>query len=423
MKVRVREQTETVEQILAREAEEGIHDLFVEQVHETITDPKKLRDFGFSEAVSARGQGLAEAVSDESPEFVVVRTEEGWSRSGRLYEHAILESIAEQINATQPVGHLGHIPEHELSTALPEPQTTWFGAITKKEPSQDKERKGQLVGVIYTAGYNLPGAKVRTYLKTKAVNATSWDGKADQVPVPGKGVKIVRYMLESLDWARKGREGMPTARVVALAREMSTGTKKEGTAKMDGEKDLAAVTPDEFKEANPNGYALLVREITQEKDGEIATLTQEVEAAKAEKTLLEEIRGVLKLTADDDVLAQIGSLVKKLGERAKVSVEDALDKLLAEKVPDEETRKLVRRLVPVSEMIGAAEKLPEDATPDDVERVVREMVDDSFDKDEVIQTYVSETGAPSIRRNEQLRNGGEVDFDKLGMKRERKVLA
>ena len=420
--VLVKSRPDTLDTLLAREAEDGFHDEGWEQVHETFTDPKKLVDFGFSEAISGRGRSLAEGVNDEAPEFVVVRTEEGWSRSGRLYEARILESIAEQVEATYPIAHLGHIPEHELSTSLPDPQTTWFGAITKKEPSRIKEMGGKLVTVLYTAGYNLPGAKIRTFLKTKAVNSTSWDGRAEQVPVPGKGVRIVSFILTSLDWARKGQEGMTTSRVVALAREMSTGT-KEGSTKMDDNKSLAEVTPEEFKEGNPNGYALLVREISAGKDEEITALETVVEAAKADKTLLEEIRGVLKMSADDDVLAQIGKLMRKLGEKAKQSVEEALDKVLAEKVPDEETRKLVRRLVPVSEMEAKAADLSEDATGEDVDKLVREMVDASFDSDEVIQTYVSETAPPLVRREEELRGGDKKpDYEKLGMKRERVAL-
>jgi hypothetical protein len=416
--VLVKSKPETLETLLARESEDGIHDEGWEQVHETFSDPKKLKDFGFSDALVGRGQALAEAVNDESPEFVVVRTEEGWSRSGRLYDGRIMESIAEQVTSTQPIAHLGHIPVSDLETALPDPQTTWFAAITKKEPSQAEGNKGNLITALYTAGYNLPGAKIRTFLKTKAVNATSWDGKADQVPVPGKGVKVVGYLLTSLDWARKGREGMTTSRVVALAREMSNGT-KEGSTKMgDENKSLAEVTPEEFKEGNPNAYALIASEITAEKDTEIEALETVVEAAKADKTLLEEIRGVLKMSADDDVLAQIGKLMRKLGEKAKQSVDEALDKVLAEKVPDEETRKLVRRLVPVSEMRSKAADLPEDAKAEDVDKLVREMVEESFDSDEVIQTYVSEMAPPLVRREEELR-GGKVDYEKLGMKRER----
>ena len=414
--VLVKSKPDTIDSLLAREAEVGFHDEGWEQIHETFSDPKKLVDFGFSESVSGRGRSLAEGVNDEVPEFVVVRTEEGWSRSGRLYEGRILESIAEQVEATNPIAHLGHIAEHELSTALPDPQTTWFGAITKKEPSQIKEMGGKLVTVLYTAGYNLPGAKIRTFLKAKAVNSTSWDGRAEQVPVPGKGVRIVNFILTSLDWARKGQEGMTTSRVVALAREMSTGT-KEGSTKMgDDNRSLAEVTPDEFKEGNPNGYALLVREISAEKDEQITALEAVVEAAKTDKTLLEEIRGVLKISADDDPLTQIGKLMKKLGEKAKQSVEEALDKVLAEKVPNEETRKLVRRLVPVSEMETKAADLSEDASAEDVDKLVREMVDASFDSDEVIQTYVSEMAPPLVRRKEDLRgNDGKVNYEKLGM--------
>lgn len=421
MKVRVAAKPETVHDVIAFEAENGLDEPFVGEVAEMATDAKQLRTFGFSEEIQARGHQLAQEVGDEEPMFVVVRTEAGESRSGRFYGDDVLVSIAEQVNYKQPVGFLGHIKDSDISTSFPEPQTTWFGAITRKEKSEDKQRGGETVTVIYTAGYILPGSQIKTYIKSKAVNSTSWQGYASQTPIPGRGVKVTSLDLHSIDWSRKGAEGMPTARVVALAREMDTGArKKEGKTKMDGEKSLAEVSPDEYKDGCPNGYALLVREIAEEKDGVIGEMQTQIDAAEADKSLVAEIRDLLKLNADENPLAKIAALVKRLGEKAKASVDDALDELLAEKVPDEETRKLVRRLLPVAEMATKAEGAEDTEA---VKTLVGEMVEEAFDKDDVIQTYVSEMAPPVVRRREQLRGSKGVDYDKLGMKRERKVLA
>lgn len=409
--------SDSLKELLARERDAGFGEPFMGVVAETYTEPKALRTFGFTEKDQARAQALAEMVGDETPEFVVVRTEEGWSRSGRLYDGHILDSIAEQVNHKQPVAHLGHIPDHEIATSFPDPQTTWFAAHTRMETSTLPSRAGQTVKVIYTAGYNLPGAKVRAFLKAGAVNSTSWQGVAEQTPIPGKGVKIVEFSLLSIDWARKGSEGMETARVVALAKEMQEG----GKTKVEGDnKDLAQVSPEEFREANPNGYKLLVSEISAEKDKEIATLTQAVEVGEGDKTLLDEIRKVLKLAVDANPLEQIARLMAKLGEKAKASVSEELDKLLAEKVPDEEQRKLVRRLVPLAEMEAKAEDASD---AEAVKKLVTEMTETAFNDDDMIQQVVSEQTPPIIRRREDLSrqsgNATEETFTKLGMPSER----
>lgn len=381
-------------------------------IAEMVTDPAKLASFGFSAAVQSKAKALAEAVGDDSPEFPVIRVEEGWSGSGRLWTANTLDSIAEQTNATEPVGHLGHIPDAEAGTSFPDPQTTWVGALVKDEPSQNKVTLGKQVHVVYFAGYNLPGAKVRQFIKTKAVRGISWWGRGDLVKVPGKGVEVKNFTLKALDWARKNSEGMPTSRIVAMAREQEDHG-------MD--KDLAQVTPDEFKTANPNGYALLVSEVVAEKDAKIGEMETQITELEADRNLLADVRKALKLPEDGDVLATIADAMQKLGVKAKEALNKALDVVLAERVPDEEKRALVKRLLPIGEM----ESKLEDAKPEDAEKVVGEMVDAEFDKDETIKTIVSEMTPPAVRRREDLR-GSDSNLDtalgKFGVKRERVTL-
>lgn len=205
--------------LLAQEEASGFSDMLdpTDSIREMVyNDEKRLRDFGFSDTVVGRAKNVAEMADDDDPMFVVVRTEEGESRSGREYDGSILESIAEQINAKEPVAHLGHIPDHQLDTALPDPQTKWLGAVTRMEGSRLPERMGKMVKTIYVAGYCLKGAKIRDYIKTGVVDSTSWQGRAAQKAVAGR-VKVERFVLDSLDWSRKGAQGMPTASVVALA--------------------------------------------------------------------------------------------------------------------------------------------------------------------------------------------------------------
>jgi hypothetical protein len=371
-------------------------------ISEMVTEPAKLDSI--HPGWGAKGRTLSEAVGDESPEFAVIRIEEGWSRSKRLYGPAFLDNVAEQVNDTEPVGHLGHIPDDQESTALPEVQTTWFGAFTRTEPSKLKERKGQDVRTIYVAGYNLPGAKVRQYIKSRAVRGVSWWGRGTPVPIPGKGVEIKNFTLKALDWARKNAEGMPTSGVVAIASEM------EGRV---ADKALSTVTPEEFKQENPNGYALLRAEVVGEMEDKISEQEKEIEVLKKDTDLLGEVRKALKIGEGDDPLTAIANAMSKLGEKAKETLKAQLDKLLVEKVPDAEKRALILKVLPVGEM----ESKLADAKDEDAEKIVSEMVDAEFDTNDVVKHLVGEQQAPTVRRRDAFRGGSDKDNSTQGRKR------
>lgn len=379
-----------VDKVVAGEMVGGSGELGI--VAEMLTDPAKLEEMIPVQGLGERAAALATAVGDDSPQFPVVRVEEGWSKSGRLWNSNTLESIVRQTNELEPVGHLGHIPDDEAATSMPDVQTTWLGAVIKKEPSQQKDRVGEMVSVAYFGGYNHPGAKIRMYLKTKAVRGISWWGRARQVPIPGRGVEMKDFDLESIDWARKLAEGMPTSRVVAIAREM-----KEDEV---GEVDLAQVTPEQFKKENPNGYALLVKEVEDQHATVVGEMEAKIETGDKAQSLIGQVFQALGLKEGDNLIEEITKLKEKVGAKAATMVKTALDALLEEKIPDEEKRKLVARLLPVGEMTTAAE------TADDnegVKKLVGEMVEKYFNDDDMIKQIVSEQSAPVIRRAEDLR--------------------
>lgn len=375
-------------------------------IAEMVTDAARLDSFG--PGWSAKGAQIAEASGDDKPEYAVVRVEEGWSNSKRLWTGDTLDSIVAQTNALEPVGHLGHIPDDQAAFSMPEPQTTWFGAVTKTEASKQKDRLGEMVKVGYFAGYLLPGAKVRTLIKARAVKGISWWGNGELVTVPGKGVEVKNFSLKALDWARKLAEGMPTSSVVATVKEMEDHM----------DKHLSQVTPEEFKKENPNGYALLVSEATEEQTAKIGEMQSQVEEGNEAKTILDGIRKALKIGADADPLQAIASLMSTLGVKAKEVVKAELDKLLAEKVPDETQRALVMRLLPVGEMEAKVSELKED---DDPAKVIGEMVTSSFDNDDQVKAVIGEMQPPVIRRREALKSS-DNDLSDAGVKRERVTL-
>jgi len=366
-------------------------------VFEMVTDPAKLKDLVPVDGITEKAATIAASAEDDKPEFPVVRVEEGWSESGRLWPANELDSIVKQTNELEPVGHLGHIPDDQASTAFPDVQTTWLGAIAKTEPSKQKDRVGEMVKVAYFAGYNHKGAKVRGLLRTRSVRGISWWGRAHQKPVPGRGVEMSGFELKAIDWARKLSEGMPTSRVVAIASEMESD-------KM--EKDLSQVTPDEFKKENPNGYALLVSEAQAEQKETIGEMEGKIEEGKKHKSLLDDVMKVLGIEDSSALVDEVTKLKTKVGEKASMMVNDALAKLMEEKVPNEEKRALVLRLLPVGEM---ETKAADAKDGEEVAKIVGEMVDDTINKDDVIKGIVSEMAPPVVRRREELRDGKDKD--------------
>lgn len=379
-------------------------------IAEMVMDAARLDQF--IPGASSKGAALAQSAEDDKPEFPVVRVESGWSRSRRLWTGEQVEAIVEQVNRLQPVGHLGHIKDEDEATAFPEPQTTWFAATTKMEPSQQQDRKGEQVTVAYFAGYNLPGANVRKYIRTKAVRGVSWWGRGEQVPIPGKGVEVRGFVLKSLDWARKLSEGMPSSSVVAVTGEQETNMAKE----------LSQVTPEEFKAENPNGYSLLVAEVTAEKDKLLGEQQVKIDEGEDAKSMLAKVCEAIGIDDPAKLLDSIKELTTRLGEKARVTTETALDKLLAEKVPDESKRALVKRLLPVSEMEAKVADAKDTAEAD---KIISEMVDTAFNDDETIQTVIGEMQAPVVRRREDLSRAGtstDAALKSYGVERERVTL-
>jgi hypothetical protein len=367
-------------------------------VSEMLTDPKKLADLVPVAGIGQKASSIAEAMEDDAPQFPVVRVEAGWSNNKRLWTGAQLRSIAEQVNALEPVGHLGHIPDNEAGTAFPDPQTTWLGAIVKQEPSQLKERMGEMVDVFYIGGYNHPGAKIRSLWKARAVRGISWWGNGDVKPIPGKGVEVTNFVVKAVDWARKLGEGMPTSSIVTVTGEM------EGKV----DKELSQVTPEEFKKENPNGYALLVREALDEQQDTISEMEAKVTEGDKAKSLLTKACEAIGITDPDKLVEELTSLKEKVGVKATAMVKTALDALLEEKIPNEERRTLARRLLPVGEM---ELKASDCKTQEDVTKLVGEMTDKAFNEDDVIQGIVSEMSPPVIRRREELRGGTGTGAD------------
>lgn len=387
-------------------------------IAEMVSSPAKLGDFGFGTDVIQKAERIKHDCEDDKPEYPVVRVEEGWSGSGRLWDGQEIESIVAQTNSLEPVGHLGHIPDDQAAFSFPEPQTTWIGAIAKKESSEQKDRLGETVTVGYFAGYNLPGAKIRSIRRGRAVRGISWWGDGDIIPIPGRGVQVRNFSLKALDWARKLAEGMPTSRIVAMAREMEEATE------VAADLALAQVTPDQYKKENPNGYQLLVNEVTAEKDTKIGEMQKEIDKGTEREGLLKKACELLGIESPDALVTKIEEMKKKVGDKAKATVATHLDSIIKERIPGDDDdedikarRALVKRLLPVAEM----ETKVSDVNEDEAKTKIGEMVTSAIDNDEVLKVQIGEQAPPIVRRREELRTGDKFDgaLKDMGMTRER----
>jgi len=316
-----------VEATIAEMSADGVSDLIA-------LDPKLVKDM---------------VDDDPNPMFVTIEVlNESVSKNKRFYDKATLLSIAEQINANHPDGYAGHLSQDERAYKTPECETIWLGA--KVLETAGKVR-------LFAKGYVLPEAtKRRSYLR-RAQKA----GKKIAVSVYGAGRavydraidarRISDFVLESVDWARPGSEGVKTLGLFSVTAEMSDSN---GGDSMKREEVLKSATADELREVNPE----LVSEMT---DGAVP---------KAEH---------------DEVVSEMTAITEKLGDKPleriaemQTDIRDGkIDKELDAKVRNPAVRKVLRRIV-VSEMTDDADV---SATVDKVldseegKALIREMTD------------------------------------------------
>lgn len=329
---------------------------------------------------------------DSDPKFPVVWVDEGKSSNGIFYDADILMQVAEQVNRNQPVGYLGHMHREgkELDNLLPDPQTVWLGATVVESPDLPGKKR------IYIKGYNLPGAKVRDWLKRKAVNSVSWTGDGVVTPVREGGYKVKELVLESIDWSRKNRQGMRSGVLVA---EMEGGS--EVTAE-----EIAKLQLAELEAHNPGLIKSIkeqaTSEATQEKDTAVAQAVQAKEAEltqahenaikeNADISMMQRIReffGIPEDTPVIDVLTKLDEEFVKLQQ--KLTVDWFKNEILDKKIPNEKARGLIARLIPVAEMQGdwrsekGVDKIKED---------LEARVDDALENDEDVKVLIQEMGS------------------------------
>lgn len=308
---------------------------------------------------------------DENPKFATFMIESGFSKSKRNWRPEILEKISEQINsASEPVvGYLGHISPDQDPFAFPEIQLHWLRSRCQR--TGDKMR-------MYAKAYVLPEGRARTYIARKLVRTVSVSGKAAMKPMKD-GVDVIDFALESIDLARPRKAGMTTALVGGLTSEME---QEEHSV---DPKEIAALSANELRAHNPSLVEAIETDARKPLETKVSEQETEIEELKPEVDTLAKVREALGIDEKTDVLESLGVMMVKVKEIAKNAKDNIVDKVLAEKFKDENTRGLVK-LALTSEMAN----LEIEDESDESKKKVTEMVDGAVEKNEILRSLVGE---------------------------------
>ena len=339
-----------------------------------------------------RVQEILNDYEDEKPQFPVLRVEAGTvSKNGNLWPEDILDSVAEQINSAEIPGFWGHIPPEQRGYVYPDPETLWLGATVKKEAGKK---------VLYVKGYNHPESRARKHRRLAKV--TSWMGKASGRVI--NGVRNVEtFALESIDWARPGSNGM-SARVVAWASEMED-------ERSDNDVDWAKITLADIQRENPALFTLMKQQVEAEQAAAVQEMKEKADKAEEQGTLLGNLRKLLKIDEEKDIIEAVTEIVTKVEDEGKKAIKDRVAAIVGKKVTDERAKATIMRLIPVSEMEALSDK-DEDA--------IKGFVEGKMKDDEDIAAVVSEmSGAPAplSRTGDHSRDGSREKVGRSGMVR------
>ena len=317
---------------------------------------------------------------DDDPKFATVVIESGWSRSKRLWEPEIFDSVAEQINngGDEVVGYLGHITPDNDPYVFPEIQIQWLKARVQKVG--DKAR-------IAVKGYVLPGTKAREYLDRPKplVKTFSWAGKAAQIPFE-RGLKVTQFQIKSIDLARPRSAGMSARLVGALTSEMENGGNEVKP------EEIAALQENELRAHNPALATAIETSAKKPLEDKISEMESEAAAVKPTLDLVPALKKALGLSEDTDEVGVISTAITALTAEGKKLRETVLDSVLAKRFKggSDSDRALVRRVL-VGEMTSKDLKLTGDTEKD--EKVVSEMVTEIVDADPSLKETISEMEA------------------------------
>lgn len=339
---------------------------------------------GAAGLVPLRPELVAEvAQGDDDPKFATFVIESGWSKSKRYWGPELFHDVVAEINNSANggetvVGYMGHIPKDQDAYSFPPIQLQWVGAKIIHN-SGDKAK-------MAVKAYVLPGTQARNYFNRQnpLVKSVSWRGKVAQ-EVFGQGVKIKKFLLESIDLARPRTAGMSARLVGALTSEMEH-TERSETVKPD---EIRELQENELRAHNPQLVQSIEAAARQPLETRVSEMEDDEKKHKPVRDLIPEFRKLLGLSDDTDELATVQQVVAYMREHGKQIRNSVIDRVLAKKLTggEEKDRALVRTLI-TAEMRDKDFTVTGEEEKDD--KVVGEMVDSIIDASEDLKEKVSE---------------------------------
>lgn len=342
------------------------------------------------QAVVPVDQAIVDKIKAHDPDakFAVFEVESGMSKSNRNWRPELLDKVAGVVNSAHPVAYKGHIDPKDDHSAFPAIHAMWLGA--KTVPLPNGQKKLQVKCWLRTA-------EIREEVALGMVTGISVRGDIKYRPLPNGGMDVVDFDLESIDFTRKGRNGMPS-RLLHIGSEQITGGNRVEP------RDIALISEQELRTHHP----LLVKKIEDDatatlntKIGEMTTVAATVQP---QIDILEEIKKLLKLSDGENAVEKVAALISKVEEAGKEAVRNFIKETAAKKVKGNLAQQLVARSV--GEQIDLSATLT-----DEYKTQIEGKVDAAIDADDAIKEFKVEAGAgeqQSHSDDEGTERGGEM---------------
>jgi hypothetical protein len=359
---------------------------------------RELMEWQFSGTVpsvpTSKEVNIAELTKgDENPVFVTLPAVRADAISDKqiYYGSDVVKEIMRQVVTERPTGIMGHLKDEERSTKFPIPDVYWVGAAL-------------VDGLLWVKGY-VPKGKVSEMLtKMKAANskvALSIYGLANHTWDAKRGAWIASELsLEQIDIAPPKRSGLGMAMTPHITAEMS-GNGKHEEGPMDKLEVINSLTPEDVKHLPKN----VVSEII-----------------KAEQKVISEMRGILKIDENVNLIDHIKKLQTRIEEAEKQVLGDAIVAEIAKTVlPDapaeDDSVKSMRGIV--AELTKA--RAPKDAAA--VPTIVAEVMQSEAVKAQLERVVITEMGPSQKKRvadpNKGDKEAGESSYFEIPGEKEK----
>lgn len=266
---------------------------------------------------------------DNDPKFVNVEIlrSDVTSGNGRRYNADTVRQVSAMIPGVH--GFFGHPDPAKFGFEFREPQCIYVGSMV------DEMEDGHVRAIA--KAYLFKTSNLREWIpKSIAANnpmTVSINGRGDIVR-RGDYVDVMNMnVLESIDWANPGTEGIGTSRAISVVKEMRENTKTGGNNMDDVKSIIGNVTVTELKAYNPSAFKGMVESVSlTELREHNPNLVKAIEDAAKITEMKLTVGGVEKSVSLTEIQGIVGGLETKVTEFTAKEAKDKLDKFKSEKI-------------------------------------------------------------------------------------------